>query len=395
MTSDQPKLRTPTVIGQTGLLVRVDGAAAALILWELLPYWLRARWSEGAKAVPERELLVLVELFASPLALDVAASSEHLPERVREAARRRLEEQALPPTLVPRMRRHFTRLIGRSQQRLLVLMSTGKGADADLDRIDLLGEVVALRGIQSAISSERGLARAFRAMFTTRDPWALYALVLGMAILFAVVSALPADQERATVRALALYPDLERPWTLLTYPWLHVGWGHLVLNLVALVLVGHVVERVLGHARFVLAYLGCAVGAGLVSVLVKNLFDIPFWTIGASGAIAGTAGLALFLGLWFQSRYGRIPVHYAGGTIAGGLVLASNMIVAATSGDAGLDHGAHIGGLALGVVAGLVLRPRLAARADQAFGFASAGLRLAPPSIVKEPDLRDRPPKSP
>lgn len=392
MTRESPKLRTPTTIGQTGLLVRVDGAVAALVMWEHLPYWLRARWADKAEAVAERELLWFIEAFASPLALDVAAASERMPEKVRAAARRRLAEQPSSAEALAQLRRHFARLIDRSQQRLLVLMSTGKGADADLDRVDLLGEVVALRGIQSAISSERGLARAFRAMFTARDPWVLYALIALMAIAFAVVTALPADEGKTTVRALALYPDLSRPWTLLTYPWLHVGLGHLVLNLVALALVGHVVERVLGHARFIVVYLGCAIGAGLASVLVKQLFDIPFWSVGASGAIAGMAGLALFLGLWFQSRYGRIPVHYAGGTIAGGLVLASNMIIAATSGDAGLDHGAHIGGLGLGVVAGLLLRPRLAARADQAFGFGSAAARPAP-TMVKP--LTDRPSPEP
>ena len=86
------------------------------------------------------------------------------------------------------------------------------------------------------------------------------------------------------------------------------------------------------------------------------------------GLLLGLAGMALFLGLWFQSRYGRVPLRYATSTLLGGVILVSSVLLSATSGDISVDHGAHLGGLALGVGIGAWLRPTLAARADARFG---------------------------
>lgn len=356
-------------MGQTGVLQRVDGATAAAVLWDLLPYWMRAQWGTATADARDERLLAYVSVQASPVALEAARDSARLPAHVREAARARLAGLQLDPALLARLRRQLERLLARSRKQLLVHLSTGTGAglDPELDRVDLMAELVALRGLKSDVASERSLARAFRAMFATRDPWALYVVTALLTLVFLAMSLMPSDEARGLTRSLALYPNLERPWTLLTYAWLHVNAGHLTLNLIALILVGHVLEQVLGHARFLLAYLACAVGAGLISVVVRTLLGVPFWTVGASGTIAAMAGLALFLGLWFSSRYGRLPIRYVTGTLVGGLVLASNMLIAATGGDAGSDHGAHVGGLAIGLAVGFLLRHRLAARADLAF----------------------------
>ncbi len=369
MSNESDHLRSPTRVGQTGLLVRVDGPVAAFVLWDLLPYWARARWGSEVEGVRDRDIAAYVELLASPVALHVAADSDRLSPEVRASARERLVELGFDDRTLLELRRHFVGLLARSRKRLIVLMSTAGKSDAALDRIDILGEVVALRGLQLDVSSERGLARVFRALFRVRNPWVLYVIGAVFLAAFTTLALLDDESAKQVRRALALHPDLMRPWTLLTYPWLHIDLAHLLLNTLALGLVAHVLERVLGHLFFFLLFIGFSVGAGLVSIIGRQILDIGFWTVGASGALAGLAGLSLFLGLWFSSRYGRIPIHYSGGTLAGGLILASNMIIAATSGGAGADHGAHLGGLALGVGTGFALRKTLADRADRAFGL--------------------------
>ena len=76
---------------------------------------------------------------------------------------------------------------------------------------------------------------------------------------------------------------------------LHGSWAHLGINMLMLVFVGTQVERVIGGAGLLFAY----VVGGLVAVLAQYLFDpsSPVPMIGASGAISALFGLyALFFG---------------------------------------------------------------------------------------------------
>ncbi|SRR6266496_3023774 len=71
-------------------------------------------------------------------------------------------------------------------------------------------------------------------------------------------------------------------WRLISAAFLHIGLLHLLVNMVALAIVGPSLERVFGHWRFTALYLLSAFG-GSVSVY---LFD-PRGAAGASGAIYG------------------------------------------------------------------------------------------------------------
>ncbi|TNF36134.1 MAG: rhomboid family intramembrane serine protease [Deltaproteobacteria bacterium] len=364
-------LASPTALGQTEHLVRLDGAAVARVLWGALPYYLRAVWSSRAEAVPPDKIRAYLSADASPVALALAARNDTLPQDIRDLARLRLGQAGIAPDRVRRLEKHLASLLKRSRAKLLTHISVAERADPELDRLDLLAEVVALRDAQADVQAERSLARAFRAMFQTRDPYVVWILVCVSFAAFIVFDKLATGAGgRAAYHALVLEPSLTRPWTLLSYSFLHLigEWRHVTLNMISLVLVGQILEQVLGHTRFLAVYVVGAVGGGLASVLVKGLLDIPFATVGASGAIAALAGMALFLGLWFQSRYGRIPLRYATSTLVGGVILVSNILISATSGDISVDHGAHLGGLAIGVAVGVWLRPRLAARADARFG---------------------------
>jgi len=81
--------------------------------------------------------------------------------------------------------------------------------------------------------------------------------------------------------------------TLLTSQFLHGGFFHLGSNLLYLWIFADNVEDRLGHARFLLLYLGSGVVAGVAQILVSPTSAIPM--VGASGAIAGVLGAYLLL----------------------------------------------------------------------------------------------------
>lgn len=80
-----------------------------------------------------------------------------------------------------------------------------------------------------------------------------------------------------------------REWiTLLSSQFLHGGFFHLGGNLLYLWIFGNNIEDQLGHAKFLIFYLGCGVLAGLTQWVFDPTSTLP--TVGASGAIAGVMG---------------------------------------------------------------------------------------------------------
>lgn len=89
-------------------------------------------------------------------------------------------------------------------------------------------------------------------------------------------------------------PSPVSPWaTLLTCIFLHGSLFHLLGNMWFLYIFGDNVEDRLGHAGYLLFYLGCGVAASFAHYLFNTDSQIP--TIGASGAVAGVMGAYLFL----------------------------------------------------------------------------------------------------
>ena len=80
--------------------------------------------------------------------------------------------------------------------------------------------------------------------------------------------------------------------TLLTSLFLHGGWMHLLGNMLYLYIFGDNVEDRLGHGAYLVFYLLCGIGSGLVQVYMQQSSAAPL--IGASGAISGVLG-AYFL----------------------------------------------------------------------------------------------------
>ena len=363
-------LSSPTQAGQTHALAKLDGRLVAVALWDRLPYWLKAAWQPATQSVSESALRRYLETDASPLALAHARTSSMVSASLRVLAAERLSANAFPRSRLGPLGEHFDRLIDQPKGRLLRHLSAAERVDPERDRLDLLAEVVALRNAQADVRAERALTRAFRAMFAAREPFVVWLLIALCFAIFLGLALAGAETTREVHRLFRLEPGLAHPWSLVTYAFFHLPGQaqHVTLNMLALAGVGPVLELVLGRPRFIAFFLASAAFGGLVSLVVKHAFDIPFATVGASAAIAGCAGLSFTLGLWFQNRHGRIPIRYVAGIFGGSLVLVSNFLINAASGGAGVDHAAHLGGLIFGVATAYLLTPTLTARAEARYG---------------------------
>src|SRR6058998_2729784 len=89
------------------------------------------------------------------------------------------------------------------------------------------------------------------------------------------------------------WPHSHVPFTVLAVPFLtsmflHAGWLHLIGNMWYLWIFGDNIEDRLGHFTYLLFYLLCGLGAGIVHTVLNYNTVVP--SVGASGAIAGVLG---------------------------------------------------------------------------------------------------------
>ena len=78
-----------------------------------------------------------------------------------------------------------------------------------------------------------------------------------------------------------------KPWQLVTYMFMHGGFGHLFFNMYTLFIFGSVLENVWGTKKFLTFYFVTGIGAALVNNGVHYLTGSFALTVGASGAIYG------------------------------------------------------------------------------------------------------------
>lgn len=76
--------------------------------------------------------------------------------------------------------------------------------------------------------------------------------------------------------------------SLFTSLFIHVGWVHLVGNMLYLYIFGDNIEDILGHFRYLFFYLAVGVCASITHVIFDATSLVPM--VGASGAIAGVMG---------------------------------------------------------------------------------------------------------
>ncbi len=142
------------------------------------------------------------------------------------------------------------------------------------------------------------------------------------------------------------------PWMLLTSIFLHNSWNHLLINMFVLFLFGTYLERMLGSRRFIIVFLL----AGLIGNF-GYLFTAPTPTtpaLGASGAIYGIMGVLAVLDPFLIVYIGFVvPLPMILAVPAYALIDLVGLFTPSNIG-----HGAHLGGLVLGIAYGFYIRSK-------------------------------------
>ena len=137
-------------------------------------------------------------------------------------------------------------------------------------------------------------------------------------------------------------------YQLVTYMFLHAGFGHLFSNMFALWMFGRTLEYELGSQRFLTYYMVCGIGAALIQMGVASLFGENLALLGASGAVMG---LLLAFGVMHPNNMIYIiPLPFpikAKWFVTGYAVL--EVVLGWSGAQTGVAHFAHVGGMLWGL----------------------------------------------
>jgi membrane associated rhomboid family serine protease len=148
-------------------------------------------------------------------------------------------------------------------------------------------------------------------------------------------------------RYLALWPIASGaflPFQVVTYAFMHGGFGHLFFNMIGLWTFGAELERLWGPQRFMRFYAASVLSAAAAQLIVTWVLGSIYPTVGASG---GLFGLLLAFGMLFPHRTVMLlipPIPLKAKTLVmvyGGLEL----VLGVTGTQEGVAHFAHLGGM--------------------------------------------------
>ena len=168
-------------------------------------------------------------------------------------------------------------------------------------------------------------------------PW-VRRLIVANIIVFFLQSVAGVTQQLQFVPAFFIY----RPWTAITYMFVHGGIMHILFNMMSLYFFGPRVEERLGSRRFLTLYLI----SGIAGALLSAVFSPHVAIIGASGAVFGV--MIAFAHFWPDVQiyiFGILPL-----TARVAVILMA--LFALYSGIQGSKYGiadfAHLGGFVAG-----------------------------------------------
>ncbi len=183
---------------------------------------------------------------------------------------------------------------------------------------------------------------------TSAIPNVIFALLIANGLVFALQQM---NLEFMYVN-FALWPATDprspfMPWQLLTYGFLHGSTTHIFFNMFGLWMFGRDLEQFMGSQRFLIYFLVCVVGAGIVQLVVAGMQGGLYPTVGASG---GVFGILLAYGLTFPNRivvplFPPIPMRAITFVIVYGLL---ELYLGLSGGAPGIANFAHLGGMLFG-----------------------------------------------
>jgi len=138
-----------------------------------------------------------------------------------------------------------------------------------------------------------------------------------------------------------------KPWTIVTYIFLHASLTHLFYNIFALAIFGLILEKIIGSQNFLILFFISGIFSGIVSIFFYDA------VIGASGAIFGLLGfLAVIRPKMIIPAFG-IPLP-----VIAAIVLWLIFDLAGVFSSDHIAHVGHLSGLTFGILAGLKSRKK-------------------------------------
>ena len=141
-------------------------------------------------------------------------------------------------------------------------------------------------------------------------------------------------------------------YRLVTAMFMHFDIDHIISNMLMLFVIGSVMERALGHMKYLIFYVLCGVLSNIISMkyhLLTNPFTV---SAGASGAVFGVVGGLLIVILLNRGRMENLS--------SAQLVILIVYSLYQGFMSSNVDNAAHVGGLIAGAILSLILyrRPR-------------------------------------
>jgi membrane associated rhomboid family serine protease len=197
-----------------------------------------------------------------------------------------------------------------------------------------------------------------RARKRVSQPYVTWGLVaLNVAVFIAELD-MPDTAQEAIVHTFGFTPAILRGdvanthalpilLTPLTDMFVHLGWDHLLGNMLFLMIFGDNVEDALGHVRYLAFYVACSFASDLAYFLSSAHSTVP--TVGASGAISGVVAAYVMIRpcAKVEVLFVIVPVALSAYWVIGLFALSQVWNVAAHSQD-GVAYWAHIGGMLAG-----------------------------------------------
>jgi membrane associated rhomboid family serine protease len=191
--------------------------------------------------------------------------------------------------------------------------------------------------------------RTYRAV-DLRVLWFLIALNVVIFVIELVIGGYPITATNEVVRFFGLRAALlpQQPWTIISSMFVHGSVWHILFNMIALYFLGSFLIRAVGEKSFLAVFFLGGLAGNILFALLASPFSIG---IGASGGIFALAGaLAVMVP--------RVPVILFPIPIPMPLWVAVIILVFISFLFSEIAWQAHIGGLLLGLIAGLIFRRR-------------------------------------
>lgn len=133
-------------------------------------------------------------------------------------------------------------------------------------------------------------------------------------------------------------------WRFITPIFLHIGFEHLLLNMVTLYFLGYQIEALFGHWRYFVIFMLSGIGGNLASFA----FNPNALSAGSSTAIFGLFGAFLMLGesFWEFPYIRQMTKTFL-------LFIGLNLVFGLVS--PGTDLAGHLGGLIIGFLSGYIV----------------------------------------